>query len=206
MRILELLRAAPGGLEVTELAQRSGLHPNTVRVHLATLTEAGLTEGVTVRGGGRGRPSIRHHATEPAEDGYRLLSSMLASALSTGDPDGPSPVAEAAGRRWGRQLAERRDRADGSGPADLDRGAPASVNALFDRLGFAPERDEDRIVLHACPFRDLAVRHPDVVCGLHLGLLRGALDASGARGGDAWLQPFDTPTRCVAGLTAAPPA
>jgi predicted ArsR family transcriptional regulator len=195
VQLFEMLQERPEGLGVTELARRSGLHPNTVRVHLDKLTEAGMVAGEPVRLGGRGRPSIRFRATEPPEgDRYRLLSSMLAAALTDGDRDGPSPAAVTAGRRWGQHHAAA------SQPA-----APAqAATVVFDQLGFAPARDGDRIVLHECPYRDLAAQHPDVICGLHLGLLRGVLDGHGASGDDAWLDPFVTPTRCVAGLTARP--
>jgi predicted ArsR family transcriptional regulator len=201
VQVLELLRGTPDGLDVNELARRSGLHPNTVRVHLVKLTAAELVEGVPVRHGGRGRPSIRYRATDPPdEDRYRLLSSMLATALSTGDHDRPSPAAEAAGRRWGQRLADAPATDVAVEPPTT---AADAVTALFDQLGFAPARDGDRIALHACPYRDLATRHPDVICGLHLGLLRGALDEHGERGQDAWLVPLVTPTECVAGLASA---
>jgi predicted ArsR family transcriptional regulator len=217
VRLLDLLRGAPDGLDLAELARRSDLHPNTVRVHLDKLVEAGLVAGEPVRRGGRGRPAIRYRAAPvPDEDGYRLLSAMLASALSPGPDGGPSPAAEAAGRRWGRHLAASRSADPGAtsagptGPADEVAPSPtreaAAIRELFALLGFAPAPDGERLVLHDCPFRPLARQHPDVVCGLHLGLLRGALDAHGASGDDAWLDPFVTPTRCVAGLTMAGPS
>jgi predicted ArsR family transcriptional regulator len=203
VQLIEALRGAPEGLGVTELAGESGLHPNTVRVHLDRLTEVGLVTGETIRSGGRGRPWVRYRASEPPdEDRYRLLSSMLADALSDGDRDGPSPAAEAAGRHWGRRLPAPSRQPDAvSGPR---RSAPEAVTVLFEQLGFAPAREDDRIVLQDCPYRELAAQHPDVICGAHLGMLRGALDAHGASGDDAWLDPFVTPTRCVAGLTARP--
>jgi predicted ArsR family transcriptional regulator len=201
VQLFEVLQDAPEGLGVTELARQSGLHPNTVRVHLDQLTEVGLVTGETIRSGGRGRPSIRYRANEPPDDDrYRLLSSMLATAITDGDRDGPSPAAEAAGRHWGQRLAAASPRTDAT--SDPRRSAPEAVTALFDQLGFAPAGDDDRLVLHDCPYRELAEQHPDVICGLHLGMLRGVLDAHGAPGDDAWLDPFVTPTRCLAGLTA----
>jgi predicted ArsR family transcriptional regulator len=227
VQLFEMLQERPEGLGVTELAQRSGLHPNTVRVHLDKLTEAGMVAGEPVRRGGRGRPSIRYRAAEPPEgDRYRVLASMLVTALTTGDRDGPSLAAETAGRRWGQRHAAVSQAAvsqaavsqaadvaqagavsqagasgDAMGPR---RSAPEAATVVFDQLGFAPVRDGDRIVLHECPYRDLAAQHPDVICGLHLGLLRGVLDGHGVAGDDAWLDPFVTPTRCVAGLAARP--
>jgi predicted ArsR family transcriptional regulator len=201
VQILELLQEAADGLDVTALARRTGLHPNTIRVHLEKLAAAGLVTAEIVRRGGRGRPSTRYRATEdPDEDGYRLLASMLATALDTGDHAGPSPAVETAGRRWGQRLAQTSGAREAT---EQRRSAPQAVTALFDQLGFAPARDGDRIVLHACPYRTLARQHPDVICGLHLGMLRGALEVHGASGQRAWLEPFVTPARCLAGLSPA---
>lgn len=202
VQLFALLQAAPEGLGVTELARGSDLHPNTVRAHLDTLTGSGLVSGEVIRGGGRGRPSIRYRATErPDEDRYRLLSSILATALTDGERDGPSPAAETAGRHWGRRLtaAPRSDT-----PTVQQPSAPEAVTELFDQLGFAPTLEDHQVVLHECPYRELAQRHPDVICGLHLGMLRGVLDGHGESGDDAWLDPFVTPTRCVAGLPTEP--
>jgi predicted ArsR family transcriptional regulator len=61
---------------------------------------------------------------------------------------------------------------------------------LLVELGFTPRLrhvapstsvqagDELHLQLHACPFVEVARDHPDVVCALHLGLLRGAVEAS----------------------------
>ncbi len=199
-QVLELLKNAPDGLDAAELARLSGLHPNTIRVHLATLGTAGLVEGAPFRGGGRGRPSIRYRATDPAdEDGYRLLSAMLATAIGTGDRDGPSPRAEAAGRHWGRHLATSR----AEGTTEPERSVLEAVTVIFRLLGFATTHEEDRIVLDVCPYRELGEQYSDVICGLHLGMLRGIIDAHGSSGDAAWLEPFVAPSRCVAGLSGA---
>jgi predicted ArsR family transcriptional regulator len=203
VQLLRLLEEHADGLDATALAAATGLHPNTVRVHMDKLVVAGLVRSETVHAGGRGRPPNRYLLEETASDEsrYRLLSSMLASALATGE-DGPSPIAEAAGRRWGRQLIAAPP-ADATAAAERD--PTRAVTVLFDRLGFAPAPEDDRIVLHACPYRELAREHPDVICGLHLGLLRGALDVQGRQAADGWLEPFVTPTRCHAGLLSSDP-
>jgi predicted ArsR family transcriptional regulator len=196
VRLLELVRDADDGADVASLAASTDLHPNTVRSHLDQLVAAGLVRGVPARRGRRGRPSIRYHAA-PSDDerGYRLLASVLASALHEREREGFDPDAEAAGRRFGRRLVGDRPR--------TSEASDGEVRELFDDLGFDPEREGERIVLRACPYRELARRHPDVVCGAHLGLLRGVVDAYGGHGDDAWLEPFVTPTRCTAGLVPA---
>ena len=42
--VLEVLRSAVGPLGIAEIAERLGVHPNTVRFHLNALTRAGRVE------------------------------------------------------------------------------------------------------------------------------------------------------------------
>ena len=76
------------------------------------------------------------------------------------------------------------------------------VMALFTEMGFDPELADEsggqRILLHACPFVGVARAHPEVVCTLRLGLLRGALEHLAAPPLDARLVPFAEPGLCVA--------
>src|SRR5690606_33927545 len=74
-RILaELVSAGP--LAARELADRVGLHVNTVRAHLNALAEAELVSSETLPPEGRGRPRVVYSATAAAgeESGrrYRL--------------------------------------------------------------------------------------------------------------------------------------
>jgi predicted ArsR family transcriptional regulator len=57
--------------------------------------------------------------------------------------------------------------------------------------------------MRPCPFGELAADHRSVVCPVHLGLMRGALDALGAPVEAASLEPFVRPDLCVAHLTVA---
>ena len=71
-------------------------------------------------------------------------------------------------------------------------------------MGFQPQEssDADRTNLHLrhCPFREVALRHPEVVCAIHLGIMQGALaDRHGPLEIDS-LDPFVTPHVCVARL------
>lgn len=55
--LLALLRSLPEPASITDLAARIGVHPNTVRFHLETLTETGQVERVSVARQGPGRPA-----------------------------------------------------------------------------------------------------------------------------------------------------
>ncbi len=207
VRIMELLRAGQS-LDAHELGKGVGLHPNTVRSHLDLLIEAGLVEGLPAPSTGPGRPRVVYRLMEgrtfPAGDepGYKLLAQILASYL-TGTARDPSAAAEEAGNAWGHYLTEKAE------PFARLTAAQATqrIQALFQELGFAPEvraeGDRQRILLHRCPFRETAETTPEVVCAVHLGLLRGALDEIGAPLEATLLEPFVEPSLCVAHMQLA---
>jgi len=72
---------------------------------------------------------------------------------------------------------------------------------LLDDAGYAPERpvgSDGVIRLRRCPFGDLVDEHRDVVCGVHLGLMRGVLAELDAPFDDVSLQPLVEPGLCLA--------
>lgn len=200
--VLDMLRAADGSLGVREVAQRTGLHPNTARFHLEALVEAGLATRETQDRETPGRPRIGYRATDDAPAGrrrYRLLAEMLTSLISATMPE-PAKAAEEAGREWGAYLAEQ--------PPPYARltgeKAIAELTAIMDELGFAPQAEASdgryRLCLRQCPFREVAQHHQDVICSLHLGLMRGALARMRAPVTAERLDPFVEPSLCVARL------
>jgi predicted ArsR family transcriptional regulator len=192
-----------GPLDVRELARRVGLHLNTVRVHLNALAEAGLVQSETVPRQGRGRPRLVYRAAaEAAEEGgrrYRLLAEILVALVARFGSEATARLEEA-GELWGHYLIE-------SPPpyARLpDAEAVARVVGLLDETGFRPELETGkrglRINMRPCPFLELARRHQEVVCPIHLGLIRGALAELGATTRATRLDPFVRPELCVAHL------
>lgn len=194
-RLLEHLRALERPRSAQELGADLGLHPNTVRAHLLVLEEAALVVSASESGGRRGRPR-RLFAAVPAEaeQEHSLLASALASALEP-LPDGVN-IARSAGLSWGHVLVDRLE------PGHLPDGDACveRVATLLRRRGFAPETAPGAIVMHRCPFRELAERYPRSVCSLHAGLIDGALAELGAPVVLAKLEPWATPATCVARL------
>ena len=200
-RLLEVLRSAGRPLDAEQLAAAVDLHVTTARHHLGTLERAGLVHRAVERAGRPGRPRLLYTpAPDSAADGYRVLTDVLAAEFEQ-DPDDGRRRAELAGRRWAAAHVEP---AHAPSPGD----AFSTVEALFDRLGFAPRRgdDEHELVLDACPFRDVARAHTGVVCTVHLGLLLGALDLLGAPPARAELRPLVQPELCIADVRFGPPA
>lgn len=202
--VLDLLRAAGSPLGVQEVADRTGLHPNTARFHLEGLAKAGLATRDRRPRVTPGRPSVTYRATGESEPAgprrYRLLAEMLTTLIS-GTLPSPGKAAVAAGREWGAYLTEQ--------PPPYQRpGAGAAIERLtgtMAKLGFAsrtePAGQRHRLCLDQCPFREVAQQHQDVVCSLHLGLMQGALAQMRAPVTVDRLEPFAEPGLCVASLT-----
>lgn len=203
--VLDLLRATGGPLGVREVAQRMGLHPNTARFHLEALVEAGLAVRETEDRQAPGRPRIGYRAAADGPAGrrrYRFLAEMLTSLISGTMPE-PGAAAQEAGCEWGAYLTEPPPPYQKLSAAE----AIAKLTAIMEELGFSPQPeagDRDghyRLCLRQCPFREIAQHHQDVICSLHLGLMRGALERMRAPVSADRLDPFVEPSLCVARLT-----
>jgi len=205
VRLLVLLREHGRPVTVTDVTAQVDLHPNTVRLHLEQLARAGLVTRGFGKPQGPGRPPVVYTAAaqEPDArgDGYENLADILAGRLA-GRLGGASAQSQAgsaaAGREWGSTWAH--DAVAGSPPAPGQ--ALERVVGLLDDLGFAPRKAEDgrTIELHRCPFLQVARRYPEVVCAVHLGLLQGALAELRAPVRATRLEPFVSPSVCLAWL------
>jgi predicted ArsR family transcriptional regulator len=211
LRLLDALRTSDRPLDVRELAAASGLHVTTARFHLDVLTDAGLVTSHFGQSGTRGRPRRLYSPASRAvsaggHTGYELLSEILAAHWA-GSRDERAQRAEQAGWAWaGQRQAGHRDPGPTVAAATLGEAA-VRVNVVFAEVGFDPElvRDSEtlQIRLHACPFRAVAVTHPEVVCSIHLGLLRRTLADVGAPPHSVALQPFVQPHLCLARIAPA---
>jgi predicted ArsR family transcriptional regulator len=195
--ILRFVRAAPEGVTAAEVAEGVGRRLSTVREHLDQLTAAGLLRRDRVPTGVPGRPAWRYRAgVDPAVGPYREMAMALAEYLAA-TADDPWRAGIAAGRGWGRRLA-----------AGLDAGSPGErVVTVVNQLGFDPTvtrrqgAEPVEIHLRNCPFRDLVDASADVICGIHLGIIRGAVGTSGGAAPTVTLTPFGASTACIVRLT-----
>ena len=200
--VLDALRASDDPLGVTELADRLGIHPNTVRFHLDALVTQGLVDRRLEEPSGRGRPRTVH-APRPGMDRggrreYRLLAKILLGQLTSTNVNAGA-AAEDAGRAWGRYLIEQIPPFHQTGAAE----ATQRLTAMMTDLGFAPEPSgdaSDRIRLRHCPFLELAEEYSPTLCPLHLGLMQGALTEIRAPITATRLEPFAEPGACLVHL------
>ena len=174
---LELARAS-APLATAQIAEHLDLHPNTVRPHLERMREVGLLEVVTDARGAVGRPQHRYSLAPDAPalgfepPAFPVLARMLLRLASTAGL--PAGDAIDAGREQGQAAAGRFD------PALPCEEALSAELAI---LGFDPESAADEegasIAFTRCPFRELAEANPELVCGLHRGLVEGFVAARG---------------------------
>lgn len=197
--VLAELRTAKRPLRVAEIAERLAVHPNTVRFHLSALIDRGQVERVAAPPVGPGRPAQLFQVVPGMDRGgprdYRLLAEVLLADLAA-HPRGAAAAA-AAGRAWGTRLgAERMHGTQGADPV-------RRLVELMADFGFAPEQatESGQIPLRHCPFLELAQRHPEVVCQVHLGLAQGVLEAWRAPLRAERLVPFAEPDRCIVQLS-----
>jgi hypothetical protein len=129
-----------------------------------------------------GPPGLR-----PAEGG----ATVLRPAAARGPDRAP---------RRDHDLDEVGREREGGGEASAE--AVTVVLGLFTEMGFDPEPDgDDRILLHACPFRVTAQAHPEVVCAAHRGLLRATIARFDPDAPVPDLHAFARPDLCVATLS-----
>lgn len=204
--MLEVVRANQGGCGVPEVARRTDLHPNTVRFHLERLEHDGLVSRQVRRSGEPGRPPLNYTANSVPDAGrehreFAQLAEVLAQ-LTTWSSADPATAAIEAGRFWGLTRT-----AEPVEPSDT-AGALGTLVTALSEIGFVPEvratAEGVMIVQRHCPFLEVAQNHQDVVCSVHLGLMRGILESVDAPVTTERLLPFASPAGCEAHLTSGP--
>lgn len=195
---LELARSARP-LATADIAESLDLHANTVRPHLDKMRDAGLIDVQVLGRGDVGRPQHRYSIASDAPSlgleppTMPVLARMvlaMAKRLAASSEDAIA-VGEDEGARRARSYAN----------------APSTLEALvsdLDHLGFDPIvsdavsdsrgglrgdlhdeladglPDDAAVVAFAhCPFANLAQEHPELVCGLHRGLVDGFVSQMG---------------------------
>jgi predicted ArsR family transcriptional regulator len=205
-RLYRFVAAQPGPVTRDEAAAAVGISRKLAAFHLDKLTAAGLLETAAPdpasRRPGPGRtpkayqPATAEVTVSIPERRYDLLGDLLAQAIVA---DGPASTA----RHTAHQLAHQRGVALGErarAERRLGRLGPERALTVASELlagcGYAPTRTVTplQLVLRNCPFRQLARRAPELVCGLNQDFLAGLLAGLRASRIEAVLQP--DPTRC----------
>ncbi|HNA97856.1 MAG TPA: helix-turn-helix domain-containing protein [Marmoricola sp.] len=190
--ILDLLRDQPEAVPQHAIERQTGLHGNTIREHLVGMIRLGLIRRYAAEPDGRGRPLWLYELVQdPAENPHVNLAIALADTISASSAE-PERDAINAGELWGESMAAALGNAAGSN-REL-------VQGLFSDMGFDPVQDPDQpgvTRFHRCPLLGAATRNPEVVCTVHLGIARGALEHLGSDKGECELHQFAEPGACT---------
>ena len=175
------LSTSTSALSAQDLADRLGVHANTVRLHLERLREVGLVDAEAVHRGTVGRPQHLYFLADGApglgfDPPAHALRAGLLGALAERVGATPTDALDT-GHAWGVEAAKRTR-------------ATSCVRALESELhglGFEPAAGPGdgtseggaRIEFLHCPFRELAEAYPELVCNLHRGLCEGVVGKIG---------------------------
>jgi predicted ArsR family transcriptional regulator len=158
---------------VDEVAAFMGVHRTVAFDHLEQLTRLGLLEK-TRRRGRVGKPAGLYQLMTgslqlqfPPRQ-FAMLAGLLASTLG----DLGSSGREAA-RQAGRGLGERL--------ATAGAGGVAQALQPLEALGGSYTVADDCITARNCIFAEACQAAPEVICGVHAGLIEGALRRAGIR-------------------------
>jgi predicted ArsR family transcriptional regulator len=162
MEILELLRRR-GRCSAETIAKDLDLTPNAIRQHLTNLERDGLVVSQPERSG-RGRPALLFALTERADavfpKRYGQLATMVLQEVQ--EMGGPEALDEVFARVAARHAdAIQRDLEDLGFEDRLNR-----VVSWIGRAGTLVERSTTaegiRVTIHNCPFRNTALKFPQV--------------------------------------------
>lgn len=157
-----------GTMTIGDLADATGLHPNTAREHLDRLVGEGFVTVTAEHRDSKGRPRKLYSAAAGADHGAgSIREAKLAEAQHRAD-------------QLRRLFPLKPAGAPETAPAGHCSGSQRQMDALedhLDRSGFNAELDGDGVHMHLrdCPYIDMVRVHPEV-CGVHFGLIQGVLD------------------------------
>ena len=178
------IRESSGAMNTAGIAELFDIHPNVARHHLDKLAADGYLD-VTHRrpngrtGPGAGRPAKYYTVSSKQIDvhfprhRHDVLSDMLVRIIDRIAPDNIREVAEQIGVEVGRELAGEIGSPDDTGY----EGAVKAVVRAMTGIGFGVSSDVagQRLLMSHCPFGETAAAHPEVVCSLDRGMVRGLM-------------------------------
>jgi predicted ArsR family transcriptional regulator len=181
------VRESPEPMTASRIAELFDIHSNVARHHLDRLVADGYLRVTRRRvdgrtGPGAGRPAKHYEPTSKPVSvqfpvrRHDLLAELLLRVVERVAPDRAADIAEEVGLEYGRELATEIGFPDDAG---YDAAARAVATALMG-VGFEVEAQPGghRLVTRFCPFGETATNHPDVVCRLDQGLVRGLLESA----------------------------
>lgn len=174
MEVLELLRKKRG-ISAEAIGAELGITANAVRQHLTNLEREGLVRSQAQRNP-RGRPSLLFSLTEQADSYFpkrygQLATMVLTEVQEMGGPEALDQIFQRIAQRHAAHLAPSLE------GLTFEKKLAQVVNWIA-RAGTLADYEEgpDGVVvsIHNCPFRNTALRFPQV-CTITPHLLSGLL-------------------------------
>lgn len=190
---------------ITELAERMGLHPNSVRDSMSVLVDHGLVARTRQPSPGRGRPSWAYQSVAPTQTAalsreFADVTAAVAEHLADAAAD-PEAAARDIGARWGRRLIGLLATEDDAPGADAGRSDihAGKIRLFLSSLGYQALGDDDpsRIRLYQCPLRAEGQIPGPLVCQMHRGMLDEVLATLSDHRVGQVLTPFAGPGYCM---------
>ena len=174
---------------VQDIADKFEIHPNVARLHLSKLEDVKMIISESKKTGKGGRPSRLYRLSDeviqlhfPFRD-YQLLARISLQALSSLGKQGQEALT-LAGKAFGQELIQQKlqftstliDRLSFQDKIDI-------LNDAAKTSGFSPEfhatEEDGKIILQVfnCPFKELAIADPDIICTMHNAFLLGMFES-----------------------------
>ena len=193
------VRTAGRPLTRAEVADEVGISISLASFHLEKLLAEGFVEATYVRdevSAVAGRPAKRYRPTNLELEvsipprRYDLAAEILAEALDEDSAEPPQEALDAIATEYGRQVGGQVE----------PRAGDSRLLAALRLVGYEPSVVGDEVVLRNCPFRQVAVARPEVICRMNLAFVAGVVVGAQARSQRAVLAP--TPGRCCVVLAS----
>jgi predicted ArsR family transcriptional regulator len=193
------VRTAGKPLTRAEVADEVGISISLASFHLEKLLAEGFVEATYVRDEAwavAGRPAKRYRPTNLELEvsipprRYDLAAEILAEALDEDSAEPPQEALDAIAAEYGRQV----------GGQVAPRSGDSRLLAALRLVGYEPTVVGDEVLLRNCPFRQVAVARPEVICRMNLAFVAGVVVGAQAMAQRAVLAP--TPGRCCVVLAS----
>lgn len=187
--IYDYISSAHRTVNVQEIADKFGIHPNVARLHLSKLEDVNLLKSETEKTGRGGRPSRVYTLSDevislqfPPRD-YKLLASIAIKTLLSFGEEGKRALKEM-GRNFGREAAKQamlKDGIENTQEMPMEKKLE-SIERLVAAQGLQPQIemiDEGTLRFHVnnCIFHATVSEMQDHnICQMHSHLLEGIFE------------------------------
>ncbi|NND84595.1 MAG: helix-turn-helix domain-containing protein [Acidimicrobiia bacterium] len=181
------IRESDAPLTASEIAELFDIHPNVARHHLDRLTQDGYLTVSTRRpssdkGPGAGRPAKCYVASNkqielrfPGRRGNLLFELLLRMIGEIADPLEAAAVATEVGRAYGRELAGELGESGEEGYVEAVTALAKAMGSVGFNMNADPDSDQ-QLLTRGCPFGEMAISHPAVICSLDQGIISGIVE------------------------------